>query len=89
MVGDVLVREETSGAGNLDPGYRALDILVESGDREQLGGRYVPVPLQVDIVVVRRFQVGITLAVEAHADVTEGRYFLRLRQCVRLAGCQT
>ena len=40
------------------------------------GRSRIKVPFQIKVIIIRRFQIGVTLAVEVHTDITVKRYFL-------------
>ena len=89
MVGNIFIRKETSGTGYFNARNRVFNVFIESAHRQQFAVREIKIPFQIHIIVVGRFQIGITLTLETDADITERRYFFSLRQGVCFAGCQT
>ena len=85
----ILIRKITSGACHFDAGYRILNQFIESCERNQLGRSEIKVPFQIKVIMIRRFQIGVTLTVEVHADITVRRYFLCLRKRICFTSSQT
>ncbi len=71
----ILIRKITSGACHFNAGYRILNQFIESRKRNQLGRSGIKVPLQIKVIIIRRFQIGVTLTVEVHADITVREIF--------------
>ncbi len=89
LPGDVVVGEQPRRTSHIDTPDRIYDVFVEYAERQQFRRAGIPIPFQIDVVVVGRFQVGITFARKADVHILIGGDLFRLRQCVAPARSQS